>query len=141
MPGTIVTCDQFKLDTVNGVHQPGDQYKIALYTSAAGINEGTSAYSSDNEVTATAQTKYLTGGLPLSGRTAALDQGVAVLDWDDPVWANSSIKARAALIYNASKGNKAIVALDFGETIESRNGPFSVRFPPATAATGLITLA
>lgn len=141
MAGTIVTCNSFKLDTVNGVHQPGDVYKIALYTSVAGLSETTTTYSAANEVAETAQSKYVAGGMTLTGRTATLDQGIAVIDWDDPVWANSSIKARGALIYNASKGNKALVAMDFGGEVESRNGPFAVRFPPATAATGLITLA
>jgi len=139
MAGSITTCNSFKLDTLNGVHQPGDVYKIALYTSTTGLSEGTTIYSTANEVAANAQTKYTTGGLTMTGRTAVLDQGTGVLDWDDPVWANSSIQAAGALIYNASKGNKALVVLDFGGLIESRNGPFAVRFPPATAATGLIT--
>lgn len=141
MAGSIVTCNVFKLDSLNGVHGPSDVYKIALYTSTANLSEGTTSYSAANEVEATAQTKYTTGGLTLTGRTTALDQGIGVLDWDDPVWANSSIQAAGAMIYNASKGNKALVVLDFGDLIESRNGPFAVRFPPATAATGLITLA
>ena len=141
MAGTIITCNSFKIDSVNGVHQPGDIYKIALYTSTVGLTETTAVYSPANEVAENAQTKYLAGGLTLTGRTATLDQGIAVIDWDDPVWANSSIAASGALIYNASRGNRALVAMLFGTTVESRNGPFTVRFPPATAATGLITLA
>ena len=33
---------RFKLDMLNGVHQPGDTYKIALYNaSAANLNKNT----------------------------------------------------------------------------------------------------
>lgn len=140
MTGTIHVCKQYKLDLANGLHQPGDVYKIALYTSTVGLTEDTSSYSTANEVPENAQTTYLTGGQVLTGRTAALDQGVAVIDWNDPVWASSSISANGALIYNASRGNKALVAMDFGEVLSSRNGPFSVQFPPATADEAVIVI-
>lgn len=141
MAGSIATCVAYKLDIMNGVHQPGDQYKIALYTSVVGLDENTAVYSPANEVAETPQTKYLAGGQSLTGRTATVDQGRAVMSFDDPVWASSSIAARGALLYNASKGGRAVAVIDFGEVVESRNGPFRVRMPPATGATGLVIIA
>jgi hypothetical protein len=63
MAGSIVTCNSFKLESLNGLHQPGNVYKIALYPSGVGLTDATTAYSTDNEVAATPQTKYTTGGL------------------------------------------------------------------------------
>lgn len=141
MAVSIVTCNTFRADILNGVHQPGDVYKVALFTSAIGLDANTTAYSIANEVAQNSGTRYTTGGQTMTGRIAVLDSGFGVLSWDNPVWANSSIQANAALVYNASKSNKAIVAIDFGGTFETRAGPFTIKFPPATGQQALVTIA
>jgi len=62
-------CDQFKADVFNGVHAPGNDYRAALYTSAATINPGTTAYTSSGEVVGTG---YTAGGQALSGLSITL---------------------------------------------------------------------
>lgn len=118
---------QFKLDLFNGVHQPEDTYKIALYNAAAAnLNKNTTAYSSTGEV---AGAGYTSGGKELSGRTVALSGDLAYLDFDDPVWASATITADSASIYNASKGNKVLGNFTFTQ-VSSTNGNFTVQIPP-----------
>jgi len=123
-------CHSAYLDLVTGVHQPKDRYMIALYTAGASVNHSTTTYTSQGEVSGMG---YESGGIALEGYEAKLQtkagNAVAYLDWDDPQWDDSTIKARAALIYNASKSNKALTVLDFGKEYVSGNGIFLVVLP------------
>lgn len=66
---------------------------------------------------------------------------MAILDFTtDPTWTSATITARGALIYNSSKTNKAVCVLDFGSDITSTAGTFTVQFPAATAAAGLVRI-
>lgn len=124
-------CVSAKLDFLKGVHQPGDQYKMALYTAAANLSPlSTTAYTSAGEV----QTKgYQAGGMPLTGIEYVTAGTSAVMGWSyDPQWKNVSIKAKGAMIYNASKDNKALVVVEFPNEIISTNGNFRVEMPPVT---------
>lgn len=133
-------CNSYKLEAMSGVHQPGDVYKIALYTSAASINKNTTAYTASGEVPDGGG--YSAGGIVLVGLVITLDGDVAILDFTtDPVWPAATITARGALIYNASQGDKAIGVLDFGHDVVSTDGPFTVTLPPPAAATALIAFA
>jgi len=117
-------------------HVAADVYKIALYTSAATLSKATTAYAATNEVVGAG---YTATGIALTGFSVTLDTDAAILDWTtDPSWAAATITARGALIYNSSKTNKAVAVLDFGADISSTNGTFTVTFPAATAAAGLI---
>jgi hypothetical protein len=127
---TTAACDSFKTESADAVHQPGDTYKIALYTSAATLDKNTTAYSSTNEVVGSG---YTGGGKVLAGRVSALSGDISYLDWDDPTWAVSTITARGCLIYNASRSNKALAVFDFGSDIVSTNGTFTVQLPPPGA--------
>ena len=53
----------------------------------------------------------------------------------------STITARGALIYNASKANKAVAVLDFGADKTSTTGDFTVQFPINDASSAVIRLA
>ena len=123
---------QFKLDMLNGVHQPGDTYKIALYNaSSANLNKNTTTYSTTGEV---AGVGYTAGGKELAGRTVALSGDIAYLDFDDPVWPSATITADSASIYNASRSNKVLGSFTF--TVgSSTNGNFTVQMPtPGSSA-------
>lgn len=123
-------CQSAYLDFATGVHQPQDRYMIALYNANATINHRTTAYTSQGEVDGDG---YKSGGTLLKGYEAKLltkgGNAVAYIDWDDPQWENSTLKAGAALIYNASKANKAVTVLDFGREYASGNGIFMVVLP------------
>ena len=128
----------FKAEILQGIHDSADTYKIALYTSAATLGATTTAYSATNEVSGTG---YTAGGQVLSGFNVTTSGTTAILDFTtDPSWANATITARGALIYNSSKTNKAVYVLDFGSDISSTNGAFTVTFPTPDATNGLIRL-
>jgi len=133
-------CNSYKKEVLDGVHLAADAYKIALFTSAATLSKSTTAYAATNEVAN--GNGYTTGGATLAGFTTALDTDTAVLDWTtDPTWPAATITARGALIYNSTRSNKAVAVLDFGADIASTNGTFTVTFPAATAAAGLVRIA
>ena len=128
----------FKAEILQGIHDSADTYKMALYTSVATLGASTTAYSATNEVVGTG---YTAGGVTLSGFNVTTSGTTAILDFTtDPSWANASITARGALIYNSSKSNKAVYVLDFGSDITSTNGTFAVTLPEPDATNGLIRL-
>lgn len=135
---TAAMCNSFKLDQLNGLHQAADVYKIALYTSAATLSKATTAYTATGEASGTG---YTAGGATLAGRTAQLFTDTACLDFTDPVWANATITARGALIYNATRANAAVAVFDFGADITSTAASFTVDLPVPAAATSCIRLA
>lgn len=128
-------CNSYKAGLLEDTR--GDRYMIALYTADADLSKDTLAYSPEHEVEGQG---YEAGGKPLGGFAVTLDGDAAVLDFDDPIWAKASITARKGLIYNASRGNRAVRVMDFGDEVRSTNGPFTVFFPPPTAATGLVVI-
>lgn len=83
----------------------------------------------------------MTGGQLLKGFSATLDGSTGCLSWaEDPIWRGATIHAAGALVYNATRGNKALAVLDFGRVVSSTNGPFSVELPTPRAATALIRI-
>jgi hypothetical protein len=141
MPFQACLTDQFFQDILNGVHQPLDTYKIALYTQAAATdkNAALTTYNTTGELPTVGN--YKQGGIALSGFTVgALPGGGAYIDWStDPAWKNATFSADAAVIYNASRSNKALAVLGFGTTTAS-NGPITIELP-APGATSIIAIA
>lgn len=124
--GMTLAC---KLDMVKGVHQPGDAYMLALYGVQATLNQFTEEYTREAEVKGQG---YTAGGQALSGYNAVIDGARAELGWDtDVTWKVATIRARHALIYNKSKGNRALAVLDLGQDCASTNGPFVLTLPRA----------
>ena len=124
---TAGQCDSFLLESLNGgVHAPDDEYRIALYSSAANLSPQTTRYSSGGEIKAIG---YVAGGAELQNRRTGLVNGVAWLNWDNPTW-TGTIAARGALVYNASKDNRAVVVMDFGKEAISTDELWYVRMPP-----------
>lgn len=139
MPIAQAFCTSAKADFLGGVHDlDTDIIKIALYTSAATLGATTTAYTTSNEVVGTG---YIAGGNTLASPIISVDGTTGIVDFADTVWATSTITARGALIYNASKSNKAIAVLDFGSDKSSSGGDFTVIMPAATAAAAIIRIA
>lgn len=120
--------NSFKLEILQGVHRPEHAYRIALYLPTAELGPDTTKYLTQGEVVAAG---YMNGGQLLTGYRSALDGSFAFLTFDNPTWRNSSILARAALIYNTSAGNRAVGVIDLGQDYKSTNGPFTVTLDPA----------
>ena len=105
-------------------------FKVALYTSAATLNENTTAYSTTDESSGTG---YTAGGQVLTISTyPTLSNSVAFISFATVTWPITSITARGALIYKADGlTNPAIAVLDFGEDKTTSSGNFVIDFPLA----------
>ena len=134
-------CESFLLELLSATHNfTSDVFKVALYTSAASLGPTTTAYSSVNEV---AGAGYTSGGATLTPTIGSDRQGAnfaAFVDFADVEWVSSTIVARGALIYNSSKSNKAVWALNFGIDRSSNNSTFPLVFPTADFSSALIRL-
>lgn len=123
----------FKAELYTGIHDlTTDVLKIALYTASASLGEGTTVYSSANEVTGSG---YVAGGAVMTGVTVNSSGYTAYVGFSNVVF-GAAVTARCALIYNSSKSNRAIAVLDFGSDKTSTN--FTIVMPGNTATTALI---
>lgn len=132
-------CNSFKAELLGmATHQASDVFMIAVYTSAATLDKTTTVYSATDEVVGAG---YVAGGQALVGFSVTLDGDTAILDWTtDPLWTPATISGAGALIYNATRANRAVAVLDFLGTVTSTAGPFTISLPAPTAASGLIRL-
>ncbi len=137
---TQAMATSFKVQLLNGVHNfSANTFKLALYTSSATLNENTTAYSATNEVASTGN--YSAGGNTLTVSVTPTNSGnVAYISFANTSWANATITANGALIYNNSQSNAAVCVLAFGGDKTSTNGTFAVNFPTADASNAIIRL-
>ena len=140
MPITQAMATSFKVQLLNGQQNfSANTFKLALYTSSATINENTTVYSATNEVASTGN--YSAGGNTLSVSVTPTNSGnVAFIQFSNTSWANATITAAGALIYNNSQANAAVCVLSFGGDKTSTNGTFAVNFPTADASNAIIRL-
>ncbi len=137
---TQAMATSFKVQLLNGQHNfTSNTFKLALYTSSATLNENTTAYSATNEVASAGN--YSAGGNTLTVSVTPTNTGnVAYISFANTSWANATITANGALIYNANLSNAAVCVLAFGGDKTSTNGTFAVNFPTADASNAIIRL-
>jgi len=137
---TQAMCTSFKVQLLNGQQNfSSNTFKLALYTSSATLGENTTAYSATNEVASTGN--YSAGGNTLTVSVTPTNSGnVAYISFANTSWANATITANGALIYNTSQSNAAVAVLAFGGDKTSTNGTFAVNFPTADASNAIIRL-
>ena len=154
---TQAMCTSFKAEILLAVHDfratSGDTFKLALYTSSASIDANTTAYTASDEVSGT---NYSAGGGSLSNLGVVTSNntastGTGFTDFSDLTFANATITARGALIYNSTPSansnanttltNAAVCVLDFGSDKTSTAGDFTIIFPAATNAAAIIRIA
>lgn len=124
----------FKAECWQAIHNLlTDTIKIALYTGNASLGASTTVYTTSNEVVASG---YTAGGNTLTGVTINTSGYTAYASWANTSW-TGAITARCALIYNASKANRAIAVIDFGAD-KSSTTTFLITMPGNTATTALI---
>lgn len=133
-------CTLFKKGLLCGQHAfDQDQFSLALYTAAAELDPDTTTnYTPYGEVAAPG---YTAGGQPLDRPQILTMAQICYVTFADAVWPNSSIVARAALLYNQSRQNLAVAILDFGSDQYSNQGTFQVQFPPSGPLTALLRIA
>jgi len=134
-------CTSFRKQLLEGVHDfrlsGGDTFKIALYTSAANLDDTTTIYSATNE---TSGTNYTAGGENLTRVDPTTSGTTAYTDFEDQTWSSASFTANGALIYNSSASNAAVVTLAFGGDKTASDGNFTVQFPNADATNAIIRI-
>ena len=156
---TQAMCTSFKAEILLAVHDfratGGDTFKLALYTSSASLDANTTSYSSSDEVSSSG-TNYSAGGGTLSNlgvvtSNTSSSAGTGFTDFSDLTFANATITARGALIYNTTPSansnanttltNAAVAVLDFGSDKTSTSGDFTIIFPAATNTAAIIRIA
>lgn len=139
---TSALCTSFKAELMQALHNfttsTGNTFKIALYTSSATLGASTTTYSTTNEVSGTG---YTAGGQTLTNVTPTSSGTTAFTDFADVTWANATITANGALIYNSTNSNRAVAALAFGSDKTSTDGDFKIIFPTADASNAIIRIA
>lgn len=141
---TTAMCNSFKEELLGGVHDlDTDTLKVALIQDSPTGTYGaaTTNYSdiTDNSDEAVG-TNYTAGGQTLDSATITLSGSTAFVDFSDEVFTNATVSADGAIIYNASQGNKAIAVFDFGATVTSTSGDFTIVFPTADASNAVIRI-
>ncbi len=125
----------FKAELYQAIHDlVTDTIKVALYSANANLDETTTVYTTDNEITGTG---YSAGGEVVTGAAISSSGSVAWVTFNDVLWSPASFTARCALIYNSSKANRSIAVLDFGSDKTCTN-TFKITMPGNTATTALI---
>jgi hypothetical protein len=122
----------FKAELLKGVHDFNtDTFKMALYVATADLGASTTVYGAAGE---TSGTGYVAGGNTLTG-VSVNDAGFVT--FTNTSWNPADFTARGALIYNSTKGNKAVAVLDFGADKTATN-TFLVQMPANTVTSALI---
>lgn len=138
---TTAMTNSYKRELMEAKHNHllvgGNLFKMALYTDAATLNKDTTAYTAANEASGI---NYTGGGVDLVNIDPALDVDAAHTQFQNAVWANSSISARGCLIYNSTAGGNSVSAHDFGQIFISDAGDFTVVMPTNDGTTGLLRL-
>lgn len=141
---TTAMCNSFKQELLGGVHDlDTDTLKVALIKQS---NSGTygAAITNYSDLTGNTDeavgTNYTAGGQVLDSATISLSGSTAFVDFGDEVFANLTISADGAIIYNTSQANKAVAVFDFGGTITSTSGDFTLVFPAADASNAVIRI-
>lgn len=154
---TQAMATSFKAELMLAVHDfragTGDTFKLALYTSSASLDANTTAYTASGEVTGTNYTAG--GGTLVNGGVAETNinanTGTGFTDFNDLTFANATITARGALIYNSTPSangtanttltNAAVAVLDFGSDKTSTDGDFTIVFPTNDSSNAIIRVA
>ena len=150
--GTITTamCNSFKQELLGGVHDlDSDTLKIALIKPSptgsfgAATTNFSDLGSTSDEATGSG---YTSGGQNLGAPTDGtssiinLSGSTAFIDFVDEVFSNVTVSAAGALIYNSSQSNKAIAVFNFGQTVTSTAGDFTIVFPTQDASSAVIRI-
>ncbi len=135
MAVTAYLYDNFPLNCmeklVNDMSSASTSIRVALCTSSYTPDQATHSSFNDitNEITGTG---YSAGGVALTNKTVTTATRVTTFDADDAQWANSTLTARYAIIYDdttAGATNKKLIGyIDFGQDYSSSAATFALVF-------------
>lgn len=106
-----------------------------------GTGSPTSSNVGTDEVAASGT--YAAGGFTMAGAAPGSSGSTAWQDWTtDPSWTTATLSAVGAILYDDTTAGKPVLSLhDFGGTVASTAGTFTVTLPAAAAGTALVRLA
>lgn len=106
----------------------GDTIYCALLTSTYSADKDHTAWS-DVEAYQAAGSGYTSGGQALASKAVTNDTSndLAKFDSADPAWTSTTITARFAVLWDASRANRLIALFDFGTDKSSTVGTFTVQ--------------
>ena len=132
-------CTVFKSNMLKGLENfnAGSPYtyKIALYNALADLDDTTTVYTTNNEVTGTG---YSAGGIALTPTTILSDteNNTAYVSFSNVTWSPASFTCRGALVYNSTT-NAAVFVLNFGSD-KTATSSFTVQFPSANSTSAIL---
>lgn len=139
-------CTSFRVQLMEAVHNlsnGGDTIKLALFRAQASISGTFGAATvnySDMGADEASGTNYSAGGISLTNVTPSSSGTTAIADFADATFANVTLTASGALLYNSSKSNKAIMVLNFGSDKIASASDMVISFPTPDASTAIIRL-
>ena len=141
---TTAMCNSFKQELLGGVHDlDTDTLKVALIKESPTGTYG-AATTNYSDVTGNTDeatgTNYTAGGQALDSPVISLSGNTALVDFADEVFTDLTIAADGCIIYNSSQGNKAVAVFNFGGTVTSTSGDFTLVFPTADASNAVIRI-
>lgn len=116
-----------------------DTIKCMLCTASYTPNQDAHDFKNDitNEVSGTG---YTAGGAEVANPAVTISAKVTKFDGDNVAWANSTITARYAVLYDdtpaADADKPLLIYVDFGEDKSSENGTFQITWD----ASGIFTV-
>jgi hypothetical protein len=130
----------FKLELLQAVHNfTTDTFWMALYGTSASLSPGNAVYTTAGEVTGTGYTAggqalTITGGYPATSNTGA------VVTFNPPTWTGATFGTLGAMIYNASKANRAVAILSFSAPYYVTGSNFTVNMPAADSYNAVVRI-
>lgn len=134
-------CTVFKSNMLKGLENFNTgtpyTYKIALYNALADLDDTTTVYTTNNEVTGTG---YSAGGIALTPTTILSDteNNTAYVSFSNVTWSPASFTCRGALVYNSTT-NAAVFVLNFGSD-KTATSSFTVQFPTANSTNAILRI-
>ena len=138
---TQTACTVFKSNMLKGLENFNAgtpyTYKIALYNALADLGDGTTAYTSSNEVVGSG---YAAGGVVLTPTTilSNTEDNTAYLSFANVTWTPANFTCRGALVYNSTT-NAAVFVLNFGSD-KTATTSFTVQFPTANSTSAILRI-
>lgn len=150
MAATTAMCTSFKVEILKAQHNflltGGNTFKMALIKSgmagtygAASTNYSNITGNSDEPANSGT---YSAGGATLTRVDPTSSGTTAYTTFSSPVtWTTATLSAAACMIYNTTNSNSSVSVHDFGGTVSSTAGTFTVTLPTADASNAILRIA
>ena len=138
--GVFLAADVYKMALVKAGHA-GTYDTLVTAAGTPGTGSPTTSNLGTDEVTASGS--YTAGGFTMVGYTAGATTTTSWIDWTtDPSFTTATLSAVGAMLYDDTVAGKPVISLhDFGGTIASTAGTFTITLPTPAAATALVRIA